>query len=320
MFLLATALIVVGMIALFSARGLSSTPTVIQPGKGKGGRTTTGPAPRGAARTLGAVALAGGVLALAASCATLVPTQQVGIRVAFGRPVGTLQNGLHVKAPWERVVKMDGTVQIDDNLGENRTEIRLGNQSVAYVQNAVRWRIKSDAADRLYRDHKTFERIGPALQEQELSAALNEAFKDYNPLATATGDAKSLDEVAVQVKQRLEKKIGDRLVIDSVIIPKVDFDPQTQSRIDAYQTEVGNTRIAEQRKKTAAAEAAANKELAASVSKDPNVLVSKCMDQMTEMVQKGQQIPVGFSCWPASSGTGGVIVNSTPTTTTAPKK
>ncbi|MEL4356800.1 MULTISPECIES: SPFH domain-containing protein [unclassified Luteococcus] len=308
MFLLATALVVIGLIALFSARGLSAQPSVTAASKGKPAKS--GPAPRATARVLGIGSLGLGLLALAASCITLVPTQQVGIRVAFGRPVGTMQNGLHVKAPWERVVKMDGTVQIDDNLGDSRTEIRLGNQSVAYVQNAVRWRIKSDAADRLYRDHKTFERIGPALQEQELSAALNEAFKDYNPLATATGDAKSLDSVAEQVKKRLTEKIGDRLVIDSVIIPKVDFDPQTQSRIDAYQTEVGNTRIAEQRKKTAQAEAAANKELAASVSKDPNVLVSKCLDQMAEMVQKGHQVPVGFSCWPAS-GSNDVIVDTT---------
>lgn len=318
MFLLATALVVIGLIALFGSRSMSTTPTVTSGGKGKAAKS--GPAPRTTARVLGGGALTVGLLALAASCVTLVPTQQVGIRVAFGRPVGTMQNGLHIKAPWERVVKMDGTVQIDDNLGDNRTEIRLGNQSVAYVQNAVRWRIKSDAADRLYRDHKTFERIGPALQEQELSAALNEAFKDYNPLATATGDAKSLDSVADQVKKRLMEKIGDRLVVDSVIIPKVDFDPQTQSRIDAYQTEVGNTRIAEQRKKTAAAEAAANKELAASVSKDPNVLVSKCMDQMAEMVQKGQQIPVGFSCWPASGNANGVIVDTTKPTAEPSKK
>lgn len=318
MFFFAVILLLIGVACLLAARAMPATATISQPGKNGSTKAATA-SPRRTARGAGVASIVLGLLAAAASCTTLVPTQQVGIRVAFGRPVGTLNNGLHPKLPWERVEMMDGTVQIDDNLGDKRTEIRLGNQSVAYVQNAVRWRIRSDAADRLYRDHKTFDRIGPALQEQELSAALNEAFKDYNPLATATGDAESLDSIAEQVKSRLESKIGDRLVIDSVIIPKVDFDNQTQSRIDAYQTEVGNTRIAEQRKKTATAEAAANKELAASVSKDPNVLVSKCMDQMAEMVQKGQQIPVGFSCWPAST-TNGVIVDPTAASAAPTKK
>lgn len=224
-------------------------------------------------------------------------------------------NGMHLKAPWTSVAMMDGTVQIDDNLGERRTEIRLGNQSVAYVQNSVRWRIKTEAADRLYRDHKTFERIEPALLEQELATALNDAFKAYDPLQQASGDAKSLDEIALQVKARLDERIGDRLVIESVTIPKVDFDERTQQRIDAYQQEIGNTRIAEQRKKTAAADAEANKVLAESVSKDPNVLVSKCLDTLNEMVSKGQPIPVGFSCWGSSSQTP-VIVDTTKTQTT----
>lgn len=262
---------------------------------------------------LSSIGLVGlGALLMLWSVVYIVPTQQVGIPVTFGKPGDAQGNGIHVKAPWTRVVEMDGTIQIDDNLGDKRTEIRLGNQSVAFVQNSVRWRIKPEAAASLYRDYRAFDNIGPALEEQELSSALNEAFKDYNPLNTATGTAPSLDSIADAVKKRLVDRLGDRLVIESVMIPKVDFDQQTQARIDAYQTEIGNTRIAEQREKTAAAEAAANKVLATSVSKDPNVLVSKCLDQLSEMVSKGQAVPAGFSCWPgggsaviadASSGT-----------------
>lgn len=242
-------------------------------------------------------------LSVIGSLFTVVPTQQVGIPVTFGRPGSPLANGIHAKAPWTSVVLMDGTVQIADNLGPRRTEIRLGNQSVAFVQNSVRWRIKPEAADRLYRDHRSFERIAPALLDQELATALNESFKDFDPLSQATSNARSLDDVAASVKTRLETKMGDRLVIESVTIPKVDFDPQTQARIDAYQSEIGNTRIAEQRRKTAEAEAQANRTLSESVSKDPNVLVSKCMDAVNEMVAKGQPVPAGFSCWPGGSGT-----------------
>ena len=59
--------------------------------------------------------------------------------------------------------------------------------------------------------------------------------------------------------------------------------------------EKANTRIAEQRAKTAAAEARANEILAASVSDDPNVLVSKCLDAARE----GDISPLG--CWPDTS-------------------
>ena len=117
----------------------------------------------------------------AAMSFTVVPVQQVGIPVTFGTPGSPMNNGIHPKLPWTTVTLMDGTVQIDDNLGDRRTEIRLGNQSIAYVQNNVRWRIRPEAADRLFRDHQTFERIGTALEEPELAAALNAALQDYKP-------------------------------------------------------------------------------------------------------------------------------------------
>lgn len=251
------------------------------------------------------------LLVTAATSFTVVPVQQVGIPVTFGTPGTPMNNGIHPKLPWTTVTLMDGTVQIDDNLGDRRTEIRLGNQSIAYVQNNVRWRIRPEAADRLFRDHQTFERIGTALEEPELAAALNAALQNYNPLGTVTGTEKTRDEIADEVRERLNDKLGDRLLIESVTIPVINFDQETQDRINRYQTEIGNTRIAEQRKLTAAAEAEANTILAESVSEQPNVLVSRCLDTMSEMVSRGQTIPVGFSCWPGGPNTAGVLVDNT---------
>lgn len=244
------------------------------------------------------------IVALGASI-TVVPTREVGVELSFGKPVRTLDNGIHWKAPWHRVVDMDGTIQIDDNLGDKRTEIRLGNQSTAFVQNSLRWSIKIDAADTLYADYRDFDKIQSALVEQELAAALNVAFADYDPLSTADKQV-SYDDVTKTVRSRLQERVGDRVVIHSLIIPKVDFDEATQRRIDAVQAEIGNTRIAQQRKLTAAAEADANRVLATSVSKDPNVLVSKCLD----LAEKGVKLPAGFSCWP--DGDGAPVVTTTP--------
>lgn len=231
----------------------------------------------------------------------IVPTQQIGIPVTFGKPEPALGNGRHWKAPWTKVEKMDGSIQFTENIGRNRSDIRLGNQSNAYVQNVIGWRIKMSAADTLYRDHKKFENVGSKLVNPAIANALNEAFKNYDPLQRATGKAPALSEVAKEVKSSLVDQIGDKVEIVSVTIPKVDFDDQTQKRIDQYQMELANTRIAEQRRKTAAEEAAVNKTLSESVSKDPNVLVSKCLDIISEMVEKKQSVPVGFSCWPNGS-------------------
>jgi len=61
--------------------------------------------------------------------------------------------------------------------------------------------------------------------------------------------------------------------------------------------QIALTRVAQQSKQTAQAQAEANKALAASVADDPNVLVSKCLDILKEAVDKEQPLPAGFSCF-----------------------
>jgi regulator of protease activity HflC (stomatin/prohibitin superfamily) len=247
-----------------------------------------------------------GVILLVFTAFTSVPAQSVGVVTSFGKPVNELGPGVHWKAPWQRVQDMDGKIQIDDNLGKNRTEIRLGNGSNAYVQNALRWKIRPEAAGGLWADYRSIDRIATGLVDQELAAALNSAFAGYNPLATANGASQSYDDVATKVKERLvgvdgkSGHFGARIIVESVIIPKVDFDDATQHRIDALQQEVVNTRIATQREQTAKAEARANEALAASVT-NPNVLVARCMD----LVKASGGSP--FGCWP---GTGSVITDT----------
>jgi hypothetical protein len=95
------------------------------------------------------------------------------------------------------------------------------------------------------------------------------------------------DDVAV----KLHAKVGEQIEIINVIVPLVNYDGATQDRINALNVEKANTRVAEHRAKTAAAEARANEILAASVSNDPNVLVSKCLDSAREAAIS----PLG--CW-----------------------
>jgi hypothetical protein len=248
-----------------------------------------------------------GLLLLALTSFTQVSTKNVGIVTSFGRPTGqVLSNGLHFKAPWQAVTEFDAAIQTQDFKGESCTTVRLGTEGKACVDNSVQWRIKPDAASELFTDYRSFEAMSGALVERQRVAALNAIFAQFDPLATIKANtdgagSPTLAELGAQATAKLQQLLGDRLTVDSVVISLVKYDDGTQSKIDAYQAEVAATRIAQQKQQTAAAEAEANRQLAESVSKDPNVLVSKCLDTLTDMVKANQPVPAGFSCWPGGS-------------------
>jgi regulator of protease activity HflC (stomatin/prohibitin superfamily) len=244
------------------------------------------------------IAVVAGVIALFVvilGSTTIVSARNVGVVTTFGRPSGTLSNGLHWKAPWQSVTEMDGTIQIDNHTGESATTVRLGNNSTANVENSVRWRIQPAAADELFLDYRQFANVRDNLVTRELRAALNEVFADFDPLAPENVEGANVQALGDKVAETLRAKVGGQIEIINVIVPLVNYDQATQDRINALNVEKANTRIAEQRAKTAAAEAKANEILAASVSNDPNMLVSKCLDAAREAGIS----PLG--CWPNTS-------------------
>jgi regulator of protease activity HflC (stomatin/prohibitin superfamily) len=253
--------------------------------------------PAGRTRALRIAAVAGGlaVFMLILGSTTIVSTRNIGVVTTFGRPGATLSNGLHVKAPWQSVTEMNGTIQIDNHTGEAATTVRLGNNSTANVDNSVRWRIQPAAADELFLDYREFDNVRDNLVTRELKAALNEVFSDFDPLAPENSEGANVQALGDQVAEKLRTKVGGQIEIINVIVPLVNYDQATQDRINALNVEKANTRVAEQRAKTAAAEAKANEILAASVTNDPNVLVSKCLDAARE----AHISPLG--CWPNTS-------------------
>jgi hypothetical protein len=208
----------------------------------------------GRTRAMRIAVVAGGLLVfvLILGSTTIVSTRNIGVVTTFGRPGGTLTNGLHWKAPWQSVTEMNGTIQIDNHTGEQATTVRL-------------------------------------------RAALNEVFADFDPLAPENSDGANVQALGDKVAEKLRTKVGGQIEIINVIVPLVNYDQATQDRINALNVEKANTRVAEQRAKTAAAEAKANEVLAASVTNDPNVLVSKCLDAARE----AHISPLG--CWPNTS-------------------
>src|SRR5262249_31796105 len=153
------------------------------------------------------------VIVLILGSTTIVSARNVGVVTTFGRPSGTLGNGLHMKAPWQSVTEMDGTIQIDNHTGEYATTVRLGNNSTAYVDNSVRWRIQPSAADELFLDYRQFENVRDNLVTRELRAALNEVFADFDPLAPENTEGTNVQALGDKVAEKLRSKVGGQIEI-----------------------------------------------------------------------------------------------------------
>ncbi len=241
----------------------------------------------------------------------IVGTKEVGIITTFNRPTGELDNGFHLIAPWQSVTEMDAAIQTDNNTDANHdcVSARIAHQIIACVDTTVRWRIQEPSADELFQDYRDFNNVRTSLVTREMATDINAIFQTYDPLAVdakGNSDSPPLNMLAAQVQSKMQEQIGSRVEVLSVFIPVLHFDAATQSRINALQAQIAQTRIAQQAVLTAQEQAAANQALAASVSTSSNVLVSKCLDVLAEMVNKGQGVPAGFTCWPGG-GTGVVI-------------
>lgn len=269
-------------------------------------RTTTAPEYRAVRRSNFLAAGVAGALALilfAWSCIAVVSTRNVGIVTSFGKPVGTLSNGLHLKLPWQHVPELNGTIRTDNQVGgfqdgkcNGGTAVRLANNSTACVDNTIRWRIVPSAGDTLFRDYQNDNNIRDSLVTRELNATLNAVFATYNPLSPNAADGPNLTDLSATVTEKLKTKISGQIEVQNVIISIVHFDQTTQDKINAYQAQIASTRIAEESQKTAQAQAEANRVLSSSVSNDPNVLVARCL----ELVNAGKPLPAGFQCWPGN--------------------
>jgi regulator of protease activity HflC (stomatin/prohibitin superfamily) len=263
---------------------------------------------RGVAAVLGGLA----VLMVVVSSPVVVSTQAIGVETNFGRPTGDLGDGLHFKAPWDNVTEMDGAIQTTTDAGADCLSVRIGGQQTACVDITIQWRIRPRAADALYRSYHSFSDVRAALVDRELEQAVNQQLAGYSPIAdlAASGTSGTTEWTGFsgQIAAQMRREIGAQIDVLKVIMPYVTYDQATQARLNSLQQQIASTLIAQQAVHTAQQESAANKELAASVSHDPDVLVSRCLDLLSQMIKQGQAVPAGFSCWPGGSAAA-VIAN-----------
>lgn len=294
--IIAVALIVTAAVALISPAtalrsvGIDGRQRVHDPKTGSTSRSDTlTEKAASATRATGLAAGLVGVTIIALAITVMVPARTVGVVTAFGKPTGTLPNGLHVIKPWEKVEKMDASLQTNRYSGDSAIGVRLANQSEAKADASIQWQLREEDAERMYLDYREFERIHTDLVDREFRASVNAVLARYNPLdaeAIAEGGI-DLNKYADDIKDDMQERMGRSVEVRSVALPIINYDQETQRKIDQLQSEVANTRAAEQSKKTAREIAEANEILRKSLSHE--VLSQRCI----EAAEKVGAAPVG---------------------------
>lgn len=266
----------------------------------------------------GVCALIGVILWVCGSM-TIVEAKNVGVVTSFGKPQGTLDPGLHWKKPWEKVTDIDGTIQTDEYRGKRCIYVRIGDGSRSCLTATIRWRANADNADKMFADYRSdnpTESLRDAVVSTQFKSAAQAVLSEYNPVAdlqvvdgsnaASAADlnfAPDYDKIAADLTAQMENRLGKDPLVDvqSVSVSYLSLAKSTQKALNGFIAAVGDTRIAAQKRSTAAEEALANKALSDSISNDPNVLVSKCLDILSVAVEKKVDLPAGFSCWGANS-------------------
>lgn len=255
---------------------------------------------------VGLIPLVIGVLVLIFSSTAIVQAKQVGVLTSFGKPSDrTLNSGLHLKAPWQKVTSIDATIQTNEYHGEDALKVILADKNTAEVSATIRWSVNRENANDVYADFRSddpTDSLRKAVVSTKFKAAMNSVFNSYD---ATSEDQKSTSELAAEVQKILVSETEELVDIKSITISYIKPDKAVQRKIDALQTQRGATKVAEEKKKTVQLEADANRLLSNSISNDPNVLVSKCLDLIAD---GAFDPPAGFTCWPG--GGGSVVIPS----------
>lgn len=235
-----------------------------------------------------------------------VEAKQVGVLTTFGKPSSeTYDAGLAFHMPWQKMTQIDATTQTDEYHGDSAIQVILSDKNTAEVSAAIRWSVNRENANDVYADFRSddpTDSLRKAVVSTQFKSALNSVFNDYD--AAAENNISSSD-LSKKVEEIMAERTNGLVNVHSVTISYIKPDKAVQRKIDALQTQRGATKVAQEKKATAEAEAQANRILSNSVSKDPNVLVSKCLD----LIADGTLVPpAGFTCWPG--GSGGVVIPS----------
>lgn len=202
--------------------------------------------------------LAGGLLSvicLVLSCMSSVPTRNVGIVTAFGKPTGrTTGAGLQWTAPWQDVQDWDATRQSYNHLGDRCAQpgdgslwVQIAGQRNMCTRVQINWETtdtkqaaKNWSTYREVDGKSRFEVFVERQVDPQINDALLATFRDFDPLSLVdpkTGEAKAPDlsgGYSSTLRTEIDKRLGQDITVMSISWGLPGYDGATTSLISQY--------------------------------------------------------------------------------------
>lgn len=182
---------------------------------------------------VGTLALIVGVALISMSCMTSIPTGHTGIVTTFGRVENyTYEAGIHTKAPWQQVIKMDNRIQ------KSVVELSCFSSDIQEVATVytINYQIEKANAQTIYRT------IGQDYYSTVIIPRIQESVKSVIAKYNAESLISSREKLSVEIKSILVEKLAAyNIEVIDASIENLDFS-------DTYTDAVEAKQVAEQNK------------------------------------------------------------------------
>lgn len=236
------------------------------------------------------------------------PARNVGIEIEFGKATDTLTPGLNWVAPWAEVENFPTTSQVldmdatdnTDSSKANPVNVKFKGGGAGAVNVNMNYHIaKDDDAIKLWNQWKDFDAVKNNVVNQKAQSIVYQIMGQYAPEDAVDGTkVANLNE---EIKEKLNASLApDGIVVENVLVKKVDVDPTIQDRINKQVSALADKNTESIKRDTANITAEKNRIL--NQSSTGQSLADKCLDVVNNWnAQKNGALPAGFSCLGASS-------------------
>ena len=193
----------------------------------------TYPKQKAAALVIAALCFVFGAFGIVTDCITTIPTGHTGIVTTFGRVENyTLEAGVHAKAPWQQVVKMDNRIQ------KAVVEMSCFSSDIQEVDTnyTINYQINKANAQEIYRS------IGPSYYDTIILPRIQESVKSM----IAKYDAEELIESREKLSGEIKADLTAKLAVYNVEV--IDASIENLDFSDAFTTAVEAKQVAAQEK------------------------------------------------------------------------
>lgn len=260
---------------------------------------------------IGLIIVAVVALCLATSI-TVIQAGHTGVITTFGKvSTNVLQEGLHVKAPWQKVTKIDNRiVKLTVDTDGSTKDLQQVNTELA-----VNYRV--DAAKSYY----ILKNVGRTYEDTLVTPATNEVLKavmaKYSAEECITNRASLSNEIIKSINDKLNKQ---GIFVEDINIVNFNFSAELNAAIEAKQVAEQNKLKAETEKEQTIIEAQAaaeKKTIAAKANADATLIEAKAEAEANKLLNQSLSNKVinyeAVQKWngelPKVSGSNGTFVN-----------